>query len=151
MLTKVKYLNLLNKFWLNNVSINRCFSSQIIKPNEKQKESDISVENKETTNELEKKMSESEILSQIIKSPVQMDSYWEMNLDDKQYKKAKWLDHLGGISVDAFNVLHRKYDISIPGFKRRLKFYINFREEYNQRYIRRRHAILGLNLIYIKL
>ena len=83
-------------------------------------------------------------LSKLIKSPVEMDVYFETRLKEVPLvrKKAFW-DAKGGFSVDFLGDLHRKWDVSWGGIKRRIRWYINYREMYNQRYIARRHAILG--------
>ncbi|CAG2181492.1 unnamed protein product, partial [Oppiella nova] len=85
-------------------------------------------------------------LAKVIKSPVHMDSYWEMKLEEKIPQKVKMLDSKGGLSVDFLALMAHKFDFSLQGIKRRLRYWIAFREMYNQRYIARRHAILGPEL-----
>ena len=134
----------------NNWFIIRRFSSQIVKTNEdmnkieERKDFDISLQNQNHEKDLSERQRHE--LTQVIKSPVQMDSFWEMNFEEKPFKSRSFFDFKGGISVDTLAMLSHKFDFSIPGIKRRFKYYIAVREEYNQRYIRRRHAILGSSL-----
>jgi len=71
-----------------------------------------------------------------------------MSIEEKEYNKKTDYFARGrkGLSTDFYAMMHNKYDFSIEGFKRKLKFYIELREKYNQRYIAQRHGILGPEL-----
>lgn len=149
------------RFRSHLLSINSKFSSQEMKPLEKidknknvvngrneesASSSSESSEKSETNSITELKKSE---IEKSLKSPFHYDSFWEyMSIEEKQYDKKT--DYLArgrkGFSTDFYAMMHNKYDFSIQGFKRKLKFYIELREKYNQRYIAQRHGILGLIL-----
>ncbi|XP_054168165.1 distal membrane-arm assembly complex protein 2-like [Oppia nitens] len=152
----------INSFIYRSLLTPNCcyFSSQIAKTNvnlvksdfKQQQQQELSVKtetNELTTTQETNVLSEEDkrALAMVIKSPVDLDTYWEMALKEKKFvKKQTILDKKGGISTDLLKFLHHKYDISIPGIKRRLRYYIEFREIYNQRYINRRHTIIGPEL-----
>lgn len=141
--------------------INSKFSSQEIKPLEKINENKnvVNARNEESTESSSESSEKSEKnsiterekneISKLVKEPLHYDSFWEyMSIEEKEYNKKT--DYLArgrkGFSTDFYAMMHNKYDFSIQGFKRKLKFYIQLREKYNQRYIAQRHGILGLIL-----
>jgi hypothetical protein len=155
------------RFRSHLLSINSKFSSQEIKPSEKiyENKNVVNASNEESTESSSKSSEKSENNSIIepkkseieksLKKPLHYDSFWEyMSIEEKEYNKKTDYFARGrkGLSTDFYSMMHNKYDFSIEGFKRKLKFYIELREKYNQRYIAQRHGILGLILcIYLKI
>ncbi|CAG2106660.1 unnamed protein product [Medioppia subpectinata] len=136
--------------WRHLTTSQRLLSSQIIAKTSDQlvPKSEVSSLGGSETSDENKGLAEYERqeLAKVIKSPVQLDSYWETKIEEKLPKRVSYFDRSGGLSVDLLNFMHYKYDISLQGLKRRLRFWIQVREQYNQRYIARRHAILGPEL-----
>lgn len=125
----------------------RCLSSQLVQSHERNSKGEDRCRPSATAhNPSDRSLTDAQRqeLSRVIKSPVQMDIYFETRLREVPLLPTKsWWDSKGGFSADFLAELHRKWDVSWSGIKRKLRWYINLREMFNQRYIARRHAILG--------
>lgn len=149
------------RFGSHLFAINSRFSSQevkslenineikdVVKSEEQQSEpenSDISDESKTSSVTKVEKFE----IEKLVKKPLDYDSIWEYFSSDapkdKPYNRVTAQPRgRFGLPTDVYVSLHHKFDFSVAGFKRRLKFYIDLREEFNQRYIAQRHGILGL-------
>lgn len=135
--------------------INSKYSTQGIKPLEDVKENNFVVNNeKENSSQNKSKdiaLTEEELnaIEKVVQKPKDYDMIWEYNCsEEKSYDKITdfFVNEKKGFSTDFIVFLHHKYDFSIQGIKRRFKYYIGIREEYNQRYIPQRHGILGPEL-----
>ena len=145
-------------FAVNKIPIRKCFQlgqrcplrlsstqtdTRVTKSN---KESNISVKNIEKY-ELEKVIKTG-------KSGQYMDRVWETNVTyrgDKEQNKITdpyFLAHKP-LSLFIEATYYHDWGINIDGIKRRLRNWINYREENQQKYYSRRHANLGQNQIWI--